>query len=307
MTVPAPTDAKPADTSAPAPTSTPAKTATQGSIPTSNSTPNPDVVTLTRDQDGMVMVYVPEGDFVMGTPAGAGGDDEGPEHNVTLDAFWIDRTEVTNAQYRVFVDATGHREPTTCQSGEPTYDDGTKANHPVACVSWDDAQAYCAWAGGRLPTEAEWEKAARGTDGRIYPWGSAFDGSRTNYCDVNCAGDHKDTGFDDGYAQTAPVGSYPTGVSPYGALDMGGNVWEWVSDWYDFYYYVTSPQDNPQGPDSPKDNWQAPGACPCRVLRGGSWFGFATNERVAYRAWFAPDKQDLVVGFRCVISAKASP
>jgi formylglycine-generating enzyme required for sulfatase activity len=124
MTVPAPTAAKPTNTSAPAPTSIPTKAATQGSIPT----PNPEVETLIRDQDGMTMVYVPEGDFVMGTPAGAGGDDEGPEHSVTLDAFWIDRTEVTNAQYRAFVEATGHREPTTCASGEPTYDDATKAN-----------------------------------------------------------------------------------------------------------------------------------------------------------------------------------
>jgi len=306
MTAKAPT-AMATNTSAPAPTSTPARTAAQSPVPTPSSTPIPEVATRTRDRDGMTMVYVPEGDFIMGTPAGAGGDDEGPLHKVTLDGFWIDRTEVTNAQYRIFVGATGHREPTICESGGPTYGDETKAEHPVVCVSWDDAKAYCEWAGGRLPTEAEWEKAARGTDERVYPWGNSFDGSRTNYCDTNCEFSHRDTTADDGYAKTAPVGSYPTGVSPYGALDMAGNVWEWVSDWYDFYYYGESPQYNPQGPDSPKSNWQDSASGPSRVLRGGSWLGFDTNERSAYRAWSPPDKSDIVIGFRCVVPSTSSP
>ncbi len=291
----------PAETATPSPIPAPSFAPTLGSAPTDDqapttpapsSTPLPEVETLTRNQDGMSMVYVPEGSFTMGSPAGEGGDDEVPLHKVTLDGFWIDRTEVTNAQYRIFVGATGHGEPTTCEWGDPTYGDETKANHPVVCVSWDDAKAYCEWAGARLPTEAEWEKAARGTDGWIYPWGINFDGSRANYCDTNCESSDKDTEADDGYAQTAPVGSYPTGVSPYGALDMAGNVWEWVSDWYHFYYYGKSPEYNPQGPSSGR----------YRVLRGGSWFGFSTNERTAFRAWFAPDKHDIAIGFRCVVS-----
>jgi eukaryotic-like serine/threonine-protein kinase len=245
----------------------------------------------------MTMVSVPAGDFTMGTAAGGGNDDERPVHKVTLDGFWIDRTEVTNAQYRAFVGATGHRAPTTCDWGDPTYDDGAKADHPVVCVSWDDAKAYCEWAGARLPTEAEWEKAARGTDGRYYPWGSSWDGSRVNTCDTNCESSHKNTGDDDGYAGTAPVGSYPTGASPYGALEMAGNVWEWVSDWYAFGYYGRSPQSNPQGPNSGQ----------YRVLRGGSWYGFSSNARTGFRAWSEPDKRDVVMGFRCVVSSTPSP
>lgn len=243
------------------------------------------------------MVAVPAGDFIMGSPLGLGSDYEAPPHKVTLDGFWIDRTEVTNAQYRAFVGATGHRAPTTCDSGDPTYDDEAKADHPVVCASWDDAEAYCEWAGGRLPTEAEWEKAARGTDERLYPWGNNLDASRFNYCDTNCEASQKDTGADDGYAWTAPVGSYPTGASPYGALDMAGNVWEWVSDWYGLGYYARSPELNPQGPVLGQ----------YRVLRGGSWFGFSYNARTAFRAWGDPDQGDVVMGFRCVVPSPPSP
>jgi eukaryotic-like serine/threonine-protein kinase len=241
----------------------------------------------------MTMVYVPAGDFTMGSLLGVGSDEEAPKHLVTLDGYWIDRTEVTNSQYHAFVDATGYRLPALCNSVDRTYDDVDKADHPVVCVNWDEAQAYCAWAGGRLPTEAEWEKAARGTDERYYPWGNTFDGSRTNYCDASCELSYKDTGTDDGYARTAPVGSYPAGASPYGALDMAGNVWEWVSDWYSFFYYTRSPQLNPQGPKIGED----------RVLRGGAWNGFSTNARSAFRAWLAPDKGDGAIGFRCVVSS----
>ena len=241
--------------------------------PTAEPSPSPMVETRTLP-DGSVMVYVPPGDFTMGSPAGAGSDEEVPMHTVTLDGFWIDRTEVTNTRYRLFVEAAGYPAPSDCDWGEPTYDDPTKANHPVVCVSWQDAQAFCEWAGGRLPTEAEWEKAARGTTAGTYPWGHGFDGSRLNYCDVNCdvncaancdafcaanRGPNCDANrgydeqnvatFDDGYAQSAPVGSFPSGASPYGALDMAGNVWEWVADWYSFYYYSRSPQLNPQGPN----------------------------------------------------------
>lgn len=294
---------KSTDTNTPVPTSTLTRTVVRSSTPIPSSTPMPEstptliIATHTRSQDGMVMVEVPAGDFTMGSPAGEGGDDEVPQHTVTLDGFWIDRTEVTNAQYRLFVDAVGYQAPTKCDWGDPTYEDATMANHPVVCVSWEDAQVYCEWVGAKLPTEAQWEKAARGTDRRTYPWGSSFDGSRGNYCDINCEGDHKDTGSDDGYARTAPVGSYPTGVSPYGALDMAGNVWEWVSDPYNFYYYSRSPQYNPQGPASSQ----------YRVLRGGSWYGFFTNERVTFRASITPEQHNAVIGFRCVMPLTISP
>lgn len=264
---------------------------------TSTPTPSPTPQLTTRSQDGKIMVLVPAGEFMMGSPAGEGGDDEVPQHKVTLDGYWIDRTEVTNAQYRSFVEATGYRMPTTCDWGDPTYADAAKTNHPVVCVSRDDAQAYCEWAGARLPTEAEWEKAARGTDRRTYPWGIGFDGTRLNYCDINCEGEQRDPTYNDGYAQTAPVGSYLTGVSPYGALDMAGNVWEWVSDWYNFYYYTRSPESNPQGPNSGQYG----------VLRGGSWWGFFTNARTGFRANLEPDKRESIIGFRCVVPFTSSP
>jgi formylglycine-generating enzyme required for sulfatase activity len=291
----------PADTRPPTTTRTlaPAATYTRTASQTANPTPMPipTVVTSTRSHDGMTMVYVAAGSFTMGSPPGLGSDEEAPPHKVTLDGFWIDRTEVTNAQYRAFVIASGYRTPTICERGNSTYDDAGKENHPVVCVSWDDARAYCEWAGARLPTEAEWEEAARGTDSRNYPWGMNFDGSRLNFCDINCDSDQKDPGANDGYAQTAPVGSYPMGVSPYGALDMAGNVWEWVSDWYSFYYYGRSPQSNPQGPNSGE----------YRVLRGGSWFGSSSNARTAFRAWLHPDQRDSAIGFRCIVPSKLSP
>ncbi len=302
MTAKAPTTApKASATSTRAPTSTPLKTATPIIIPTRpftltpSLTPTPEI--STRSQDGMSMVFVPAGDFTMGSPPGEGGDEEFPQHKVTLDAYWIDRTEVTNAQYKLFVTATGHEAPTSCDWGDPTYSDAAYTDHPVVCVSWQDAKQYCEWAGARMPTEAEWEKAARGNDTRTYPWGSSFDGSRTNYCDTNCEGSQKDPGVDDGYARTAPVGSFPTGISPYGALDMSGNVMEWVSDWYSLNYYARSPQLNPQGPMGSL----------YRVLRGGSWYGTYTNERIVSRFWMTPDYRDAATGFRCVVPSTSSP
>jgi formylglycine-generating enzyme required for sulfatase activity len=230
------------------------------------------------------MVYVPAGEFIMGSDEYS---DEQPVHTVYLDAFYIDKTEVTNAKYQQCVEAGNCRAPTTCDWGEPTYGDASKADHPVVCVNWNDAQAYCAWAGARLPTEAEWEKAARGTDGRMYPWGNTFDGSRVNFCDRNCESNWKDTGADDGYAQTAPVGSYPQGASPYGALDMAGNVWEWVADWHDDY--ASSPESNPKGPASGV----------YRVERGGSWLEDEASLRAAGRDGDVPDGTNNGVGFRC--------
>ena len=282
----------PADTSPP-PTLTPAPTDTP--LPPT-STPVPSLPgageTRTRGKDDMQMVYVPAGGFPMGSTDddGDAGSEEKPQHTVYLDAYWIDRTEVTNTQYRGCVEAGACKAPTTCGwDEEPTYDDAARAGHPVVCVDWEGADAYCGWAGARLPTEAEWEKAARGAGGRIYPWGDRFDGSKVNYCDANCEVDHKDEAADDGYARTAPVGSYPAGASPYGALDMAGNVWEWAADWYDEDYYSRSPQRNPKGPGSGES----------RVLRGGSWFNLSGLVRSAFRSYFVPANSLGNVGFWC--------
>ena len=290
----------PANTSTQTTEIMPASTATQqaapSAIPTSVIPATPEV-TL-RIQDGMSMVYVPAGGFIMGNMLGAGSDEEAPPHLVTLDGYWIDRTEVTNAQYRAFMNATGYRAPELCSAEDITYTDADLADHPVACVNWDDAQAYCAWVGGRLPTEAEWEKAARGVDERVYPWGGLiFDGSRTNYCDASCELSENDPGTNDGYARSAPVGSFPEGASPYGALDMAGNAWEWVNDWYNFGYYARSPQDNPQGFNIGD----------YRVLRGGGWSSSASNARTTFRAWLAPEEGDRAIGFRCVVTDMPSP
>jgi formylglycine-generating enzyme required for sulfatase activity len=259
--------------------------------PTSRSTPTPKptnaptpmaVVTQTRDKDGMVMVYVPAGEFLMGsTDADSDAhDEEKPQHTVYLDAFWIDRTEVTNAQYRHCVEAGACEEP-RCWEGS-TFN---APDQPVTCVRWADAQAYAAWVGGRLPTEAEWEKAARGTDGRIYPWGdSAPDCSKANY--YGCVG------------RPVAAGSYLVGASFYGALDMAGNVSEWVGDWYDSGYYGHSPHSNPQGPN--------PGEY--RLLRGGAWNHFESDARCAFREHgYTPDFGLVNTGFRVVIAPGSPP
>ena len=231
------------------------------------------------EKDGSVMVHVPAGEFLMGSPPGEGPDYERPQHTVYVSEFWIDKTEVTNAQYRKCVETGTCRAPTTCDWGEPTYSDSSKADHPVVCVSWQDAKAYCEWTGKRLPMEAEWEKAARGTDGRKYPWGNSFDGNRGNF-----------DGAADSYKYTAPVGSYPESASPYGVLDMAGNVWEWCQDWYDEEYYASSPQHDPQGPSSGM----------YRVVRGGSWGDVEASVRAAFRFRNFPGNRLADFGFRCV-------
>jgi len=246
--------------------------------------------TTVRAADGMTMVYVPDGEFRMGIT----GSLADHPHAVALDSFRIDQTEVANNHYRRCVEAGTCRAPTTCSWGEPTYEDAARADHPVICVTWQNANAYCRWARGRLPTEAEWEYVARGPDSAIYPWGDEFDGTRLNSCDVNCP--HRDqrvTDYDDGYALTAPVGSYPSAVSWCGALDMAGNVWEWVADWHG--PYPLTRQTNPTGPESGSE----------RVVRGGSWFDY--NEygflRADNRHPYEPRAADHLVGFRCVVPA----
>ena len=218
-----------------------------------------------------------------------GGDDEQPAHAVALDGFWIDRTEVTNEQYAAFLNEEGNQDEggTTWldlneedslveRVGDEYRPKGGYADHPMVEVSWYGAAAYCEWAGARLPTEAEWEYAARGTDGRKYPWGSS-------------APDCSKAQFDGCGGRTVPVASKPAGASPYGAQDMAGNVWEWVADWYDSDYYERSPSENPPGPSSGE----------YRVLRGGSWGSGPDVVRGAHRYWDNPDAAGYYAGFRC--------
>ena len=209
---------------------------------------------------------------------------EQPAHTVALESFWIDQTEVTNAQYRKCVEAE------VCEAaGCWDYSLYNASNQPVVCVSWYQAQAYSEWVGGRLPTEAEWEYAACGPEERIYPWGNEFGEARLNHCDAKCESDGADRAFDDGYAYTAPVGSYPDGASWCGALDMAGNVEEWVSDWYGDYH--SGRQVNPTGPSS--GYW--------RVTRSSDWINNWRFARCACRGSVEPVvNRDLSVGFRVV-------
>ncbi len=242
------------------------------------------------------MVLIPAGPFIMGSEDS--GQDEQPKHTVTLDGFLIDQYEVTNARYEECVGAGACNPPSRMDSetrpkyfGEPEF-----ANYPVIGVTWSDAQAYCEWRGARLPTEAEWEKAARGTDGRIFPWGNTFDPARLNYCDRNCADccgiPWANAALDDGYADTAPVDAFPQGISPYGACNMAGNVWEWVADWYSPDYYQSSPTENPSGPSEGQQ----------RVIRGGGIFEEAYYTRTSVRRRFTPGVSSTSVGFRCARS-----
>jgi len=242
----------------------------------------------------MVMVYVPSGDFLMGsTPQDLGADpDEFPQHTVNLDGYWIGQTEVTNAMYANFLNEQGNQ----VEAGSPWLDASAQyvlitqnqhgewqakpgfANHPVVEVTWHGAMAFCQWAGGRLPTEAEWEQAARGVDGRIFPWGDQVDCDHAQL--VDCPG-----------TRLPPTGSLLGGASPYNALDMAGNVWEWVADWYSARYYQEAPEDNPVGPDSGT----------ARVVRGGSWAFDAKHARAANRRNDGPLVTKPDYGFRCVI------
>jgi len=245
------------------------------------------------------MVYVSAGEFTMGMSVDDSMyecrkhyDDsyckeckfrkEAPVHKVYVDDFYIDKHEVTHSEYDKCVKAG------ECDAAKK-YPTMSSPSHPVTAVSWYDARNYCEWAGKRLPTEAEWEKAARGTDGRPYPWGHGFDGEYLNFCDKNCSGDHAHKDWDDGHRLTAPVGSYPMGASPCGALDMSGNAGEWVADRYDKYYYKDSPKKDPKGPDKGKD----------RVIRGGSYYSTSYFQRVTVRVGNYPSAKCPRTGFRC--------
>ncbi len=238
--------------------------------------------TRVSDEDGMVMVYVPAGEFLMGSAdsdSQAHGNEK-PQHKVYLDAFWIDRTEVTNAQYNKCVQAG------VCKVSDFANDSNYNGdNQPVVAVDWSQAQAYCQWAGRQLPTEAQWEKAARGTDGRVYPWGDQL--ATCEYAVMN-EGSGNGCGARDA---PWPVGSKPQGASPYGALDMAGNAWEWVADWLDEGYYATPPPKNPPGPSFGT----------YRVVRGGSFDNESIDVRGSYRGGDFPVGWDFIRGFRCVL------
>jgi formylglycine-generating enzyme required for sulfatase activity len=237
------------------------------------------------------MVPVPAGAFVMGSSG-----DDGPQHRVTLSAFCLDRTEVTVKSYAACVIAKTCIAPHVEVSTLCNRDD--RPDHPVVCVDWSQAAAYCTWRGARLPTEAEWEYAARGSDGRSYPWGNdAPTAKRVNACGSECVAFGKRVlgrdwvamyDGDDGWDTTAPVGSFPAGASPFGVLDMAGNVWEWTADWR--ADYTAAPATNPHGP--------ATGTA--RVNRGGGWHGHLAGDiRATARSSDDPALRSNSVGFRC--------
>ena len=228
------------------------------------------------------MVMIPAGEFVMGSDERL--PDEGPQQTVNLDTYWIDVYEVTNAQYKKFIAATERRSP--AHFTNRIFPAG-KGNHPVTEVTWVDAQDYCTWAGKRLPTDQEWEKAARGTDGRMYPWGNELDINKANtpmrWASLKQAG------------ATLPVGSFPGGVSPYGLYDMSGNVWEWTSSWYQAYPGNTHPSEN-YGEQY-------------KTLKGGSWWDCSfyqcgISAPSFNRAFFMRGTHNKSFGFRCARDAE---
>ena len=236
--------------------------------------------------DSVDMVVIPAGPFIRGSREGEGRSDEFPRRKIHLKAFAIDKYEVSNARYLKFVKDTNHKPPFNVYGEGPLADVQGIGNLPVVQVTWHDAVDYCFWAGKRLPTEAEWEKAARGTDGRLYPWGDKPDnGKFANY----------DREWED-KTTLMEVSSLPEGRSPYGIYHLAGNVREWVHDWYDRDYYSTSPDKNPQGPDNGI----------LKVLRGGSWHSFLSDLRNASRGKGGFALKTHGVGFRCAMDVSAS-
>ena len=266
--------AAPTGTATPTPSSTPTWTGTEVLEATLTSLPD-----YISDAKGVPMAYVPAGVFLMGSDRGS--IDEYPIHPVDLDAFYIDRYEVTNALYRACVEAEVCQPVRKKSSATRSsyYDNRRYIRYPVVFVDWYMAQTYCEWRESRLPTEAEWEKAARGGMNVIYPWGDVQDCNLANY--GNCLRD------------TSGVTIYDLGASRYGPHHMAGNVWEWVSDWYSDDYYRSSPEEDPQGPDTGTE----------KVLRGGSWKDDYTEIRSVNREAEAPSYSSHLIGFRCARDA----
>ena len=234
-------------------------------------TPSTPAAPMISEIDGMSQIHIPAGEFPMGTSDDEpfAGSDEKPQHTVYLDEFWIDRMEVTNAMYARCVEAGACTEPASDRLFEEQY-----ANSAVMGVTWFQTEAYCAWAGRRLPTEVEWEKAARGTDGRRFPWGNDLP-DLSKFPDMD-----------------REVGYFSFDVSSYGVLEMAAHAREWVADWYDPFYYANSPKNNPQGPES--------GAGKSR--RGGSLGAPLDRRRLSNRSNAAPDIINDDMSFRCAVS-----
>ena len=302
---PSATSTFPPPTLTPTPTNSPTPSPTPTLTPTATLTPTPTLTptfapgeTRVSPADGMVLVYIPAGEFTMGSDENPGAQ---PAHPVYLDAFWMDQTEVTNYKYALCVADEACLPPLEFSSYTRSsyYDNPEYSDYPVIYVDYEDAAAYCQWAGRRLPTEAEWEKAARGTDGRIYPWGNDFDGSVVNFCDVNCPFNWADREYDDGYADTSPVGSYPQGASPYGVLDMSGNVMEWAASIFKPYPYDAA--DGRENIEFLEGSWGFQ-----MMNRGGSWdLPADLNLQVTKRIWSLVNEGRVGIeyfGFRCASS-----
>ena len=259
----------------------------QTKISTATPTSLPTEIT---DAKGVSMMLVPAGDFTMGSDH---SNDEKPVHIVNLDAFYIDKYEVTNVLYKACVSSDVCDPPKPSElfkdyessSRHSYYSNSVFDNYPVILVDWYMAKTYCEWRGAQLPTEAQWEKAARGIDGRNYPWGEDISCNKANYSSTVenrfCVGD------------TSQVGSYKDGVSPYGVYDMAGNVWEWVGDWYSATYYHEAPSSNPLGPSLGQE----------RVVRGGTWLSYESGLSSSDRVWYEPFSLRNDVGFRCARNA----
>lgn len=301
-------------TSSPTDTPTPTNTATPTYTPTPTDTPYPDIVEV----PGGSMKLINGGFFQMGADADSLKDEcdrfrEGcepdwftasePVHTVLLGRYYIDIHEVTNETYAIFLNESGtdcNEKP--CLDPEqnqlvltgPTYSaEADTALLPVVGITWYGAAAFCEWRGGRLPTEAEWERAAAwdeiNSQSRRYPWGDEFDGSLVNFCDETCEQQQANADYNDGFAEAAPVASFADGQSPAGLSNMAGNVWEWVADWYSPNYYAQSPESDPKGPEVGDQ----------KTVRGGSWYDTGNFTASAIRFPSPPDNADRTIGFRC--------
>ena len=278
-------------------------------LPTATATVVPTLVeteptigsTRMSEFDQMVQMYVPSGEFIMGSDdmdakiaiEGGRAYPEIPVNTVYLDGYWIDKYEVSNGQYTLCVDGGVCQPPYLSSSETRTkyYANPEYSNCPVIWVNWYMARAYCEWTGRRLPTEAEWEKAGRGTDGRKYPWGNEpLNGERANFCDINCPRTIANPFYNDGYADTSPVGNYPAGASPYGAMDMSGNVWEWTGTLIQPY-----PYDSNDGREDLEANGE-------RVWRSGPWSNGYWWMRSSVRYRSIPNYWQVNLGFRCAFS-----